>query len=421
MDKVVLKQKTADGYMAVLTDEYRYDGSQVVEAKTEQELDSKIAYAQERADRWVTINGAHVLIDNRGMIVGGAGGKFNGMRFNARFRNYRGAKLVKGRRVVPAYFNAETESVTMTPYGKYINGIRRSARTVPSLKIKRGESRRAKFEKRRNAMRFSNLGTTDVSDADKTFKLGGIRERLSGDLLSQHIGPDGKLTPQRNHLHGQIVGRHLKGVAKPTGQPTMTFLGGGSAAGKSTYTKNPNSNFPDKKSAVHVDSDNIKGMLPEYRQLVADKNSQAAAYAHEESSAIAKRVMKVARERGYNVVLDGTGDNSVESMKKKIKSARDAGMRIEGVYCTCPTQVAVDRSLERAKKTGRDVPINKIKNIHKNVSQIFPQIASEFDSVKLVDTTTKTPVLIATCKRGEQITVHNEKLWQDFLAKGNEV
>lgn len=421
MDKVILKQKTAGGYMAVLTDEYRYDGSQVVEAKTEQELDSKIAYAQERADRWVTINGAHVLIDNRGMIVGGAGGKFNGMRFNARFRNYRGAKLVKGRRVVPAYFNAETERATTTPHGKYINGIRRGTRTVPKLTVKRGESRRAKFEKRRQGLRFKDLGTTDVSDANKNFRLGGIHEKLSGDLLSQHIGPDGKITPERNRLHAKIVVEHLKGVEKAKGQPTMTFLGGGSAAGKSTYTKNPNSNFPSKKKAVHVDSDEIKKKLPEYNKLVREGNQSAAGYAHEESSAVAKRVMGVARRNGYNVVLDGTGDNSEKSMLNKINGARAEGMRVEGVYCTCPTNVAVQRAMERGAKTGRIVKEDVIRSIHKKVSQIFPKIASEFDSVKLVDTTTKDPILIATCKRGEQITVHNEKLWQDFLAKGNEV
>lgn len=81
MDKVVLKQKTVGGYIAVLSDEYRYDGSQVIEAKTEQELDSKIAYAQQRDDdKWITINGAHVLVKGS-RIAGGANNKFNGRKF----------------------------------------------------------------------------------------------------------------------------------------------------------------------------------------------------------------------------------------------------------------------------------------------------------------------------------------------------
>lgn len=81
MDKVVLKQKTADGYFAVLKDEYRYDGSQVIEAKTEHELESKIEYAQQRDDdKWITINGAHVLIKGN-RIAGGANGRFNGRKF----------------------------------------------------------------------------------------------------------------------------------------------------------------------------------------------------------------------------------------------------------------------------------------------------------------------------------------------------
>lgn len=144
--KVALKQKTADGYVAVLNNDWRYDDSQVIEAKSEAELDSKIAYAQERADRWVTINGAHVLINNRGMIVGGAGGKLNGMRFNSRFRNYKGAKVVRGRRIVGAHFNAQTESVDTTEHGQFVNGVRRQVRGKASQFAQKNTKERRRFQ-----------------------------------------------------------------------------------------------------------------------------------------------------------------------------------------------------------------------------------------------------------------------------------
>lgn len=41
-NKVILKQKLKNGFLAVLSDEYRYDGSVVVEANNEEELEAKI-------------------------------------------------------------------------------------------------------------------------------------------------------------------------------------------------------------------------------------------------------------------------------------------------------------------------------------------------------------------------------------------
>lgn len=356
--KYCIKHKLSNGtYLAILNDGWRYDGSVVVEANSKAELEAKINAAT-RNDEFIW-------------------------------------RFIHGH---PVRFNAKS-------VGKMTGRV-----------SKRGGWNGKKAGKRNNV---KGLGQTNTSDANKNYRAQGVTGVLKGDLLSHNLDKNGKLKPARELLHRNIVREHLKGVKKPTGQPTMTFLGGGSAAGKSTFTKN-SSTFPKKEEAVMVDSDAIKGKLPEYRHMIKNKNDNAAGYAHEESSALAKRVMGVAQVQGYNVVLDGTGDNSVKSMIKKIQQARDAGMKTKAEYCTVPTEVALERARARAEVTGRRIDENVIRNIHRNVSQIVPKIASKFDECNVWDTSSKTPKLIATCKRGEDIKVIDQKLWDEFVAKGNE-
>lgn len=59
-------------YTAILKPEYAINGERVIKA------DAKSAYA----GKWVTINGARVLIGKNGVVLGGAGGKFNGMNLS---------------------------------------------------------------------------------------------------------------------------------------------------------------------------------------------------------------------------------------------------------------------------------------------------------------------------------------------------
>lgn len=315
-------------------------------------------YQLKDGEQWRTINGAHVLIDKNGTIIGGANGKLNGINF-------------------------------------YNNAVFREGR---------------------------DLGETDVSDADFDYWGQGLNGMTHGDLLSKQIDRHGKLRRSRETLHKRLVLKRFNGVRKPKeGEPrVMTFLGGGTAVGKSTFTKSEGSGFPTRQDAVFIDSDEIKGEIPEYKKMVAEgKTEGAAGFAHEESSAIGKRAMKVAQDDGFNVVLDGTGDGGLNSMKKKIAQARAAGMRVEGVYCTCSIEEALKRAIARGKKTGRDVNPNVVRNIHRNVSIIFPQIIKDFDKLDLYDTSTRKPIHILHYERGGEIQIKNKKLYDEFLAKAN--
>ena len=264
------------------------------------------------------------------------------------------------------------------------------------------ETLSAKLKKIKAGLK-SGTGRTNTSDSN------------GKDSLAKHMDANGNLTPEREKLHEEILLKFLKGVEKPDGQPVYTFLGGGSASGKSTVLNSGLFHYRQGKEAVAIDADAIKTMLPEYQEMVAKGNKRAASFVHEESSALAKRISAVASENGYNVSLDGTGDGSISSMKKKIQQAKDAGMRVEAYYVSVPTKVAIERAKARGEKTGRVVKTTDIKNIHKKVSQVFPQVAGEFDHVELFDNTDK-PIRILSGDNGK-IDVLDEKAYNKFLRK----
>ncbi len=108
-------RQDADGvYVAVLKPEYAVEGYRVVKCDN---ITGDI-----KTDRWVTINGAHVLISDRtNRIIGGMGGKFNGMRvgkYGSTFSEYRNAKKVNGKRLLKYKGNAgNTKTVVTTKAG----------------------------------------------------------------------------------------------------------------------------------------------------------------------------------------------------------------------------------------------------------------------------------------------------------------
>lgn len=244
-----------------------------------------------------------------------------------------------------------------------------------------------------------------------------IFEAAADNSLGKYT-KDGVLDPEREQLHQQILTDLFKDAYPvKSGNPTFYVMGGGPASGKSTVINAGGVKLP--KNIVSVDSDAIKGMLPDYRDMVASKNPIAASFVHEESSSLAKRAMEIAQKNGYNSMLDGTGDGSVKSLMKKIAQAREGGSQVVGYYVTCPTEEALRRATARAMKTGRVVNDHIITSTHQKVSQILPECAKYFDRVELYDTMGGVK-LIAVGGDGSGLTAKTgmEKLFRDFLKKG---
>lgn len=119
-DKVVLKQKLKNGFLAILLDEYRYDGSVVVEANNEEELETKINAAVRNDDRWITMHGVHLLIKGDKVIGGPA--RFRGM-------SLKNGKL-KGNKVLPTSASTKGGSVTSATSAAKDNRLIRSSKAA---------------------------------------------------------------------------------------------------------------------------------------------------------------------------------------------------------------------------------------------------------------------------------------------------
>lgn len=257
---------------------------------------------------------------------------------------------------------------------------------------------------------------TDTSDAAKEIR-GGYK-----NSMADYLDENGKLTPEREAVHQKIIDDLLKGKTPVEGQATMTILGGGPASGKSSVLNPDTSGDP---HSVTVDPDMMKALLPGYKEM-AGKTTEAASFYHEESSALAKRFAEAAINRNLNVIYDGTGDGSVNSVQKKIDGARAGNYKIVGKYVTVDTETAVARNQKRyddakaAGKAPRLVPAEYVRNTHAKVTDISVAKAADFDVMEIWDNNGARgqQKLIATGGGGKGLVATDRAALQRYLDKG---
>lgn len=236
---------------------------------------------------------------------------------------------------------------------------------------------------------------------------------LPRNTLEKYTRPDGTFTPERAALHKRIVDKIVAGH-QPQDHPRATFLGGGPASGKESLTGPPD--------AARIDPDAIKAQLPEYQAGLKARDPGIAQYTHEESSYISKQAIAEAQRRRINYTMDGTGDSEYAKLAGKVAQARQAGYApVDAKYVTADIPVAIDRAMERAKKTGRMVPPPTIREIHVAVTGTFHEAVRNglFDHTELWDT--NGPVgsqFLIGSGQGKDFTVADQAAWDRFLAKG---
>ena len=223
------------------------------------------------------------------------------------------------------------------------------------------------------------------------------------------------LTPERQQLWQDttaiFVAPQIPKAAP--GQLTVYVKGGGAASGKSTPSPDIKTPAADPSKgeyeAVLVNPDEIKVLLPEYKQLIGTEESrtsaaqddaiggggkndtwkEAANFVHEESAMIAQMVTGTAIASGRNVVIDGVANNGVAKQLRKVDSYREAGAdKVVGVFYSASIENALQRAKSRSLKTGREVKDETLISNHKGVSRNFPEYvkSGKFDSIAVYDT-----------------------------------
>lgn len=249
--------------------------------------------------------------------------------------------------------------------------------------------------------------------------------------LAKHIDPNtGKISPERIKLYNQIINDTLKGIKPPVPPPpALEFMGGGGGSGKGHTIKTGVVKVPDKQSALHVDSDEIKLKFPEFKKIAASKDEAvaktAANYVHEESSIVAQMLLKVATERGLHIVMDGVASDP-KKIGEEVARAKANGYKTKAHYVSAPTEVAVKDNYSRFYENKniserRMVPEEVIRKAHRDVSANFMELAKLYDEVEVVTNDRVTaPKRIAYKDKSGKIVATDPKAFQEFLDKAKE-
>ena len=241
-----------------------------------------------------------------------------------------------------------------------------------------------------------------------------LLSKPSMDTLKLYSDKKGNFNEERVAFQKQIVDKEISKGSTNLG--TTFFLGGAPATGKSSLETSGQVVYPD--GILKIDPDGIKKELPEYNKMLETKNFKAASKVHEESSKLSKDIIKNAASKKYDAVVDAVGDGSYQSVVDKVQIQRDAGKNVIAHYVTTEVKTSLDRAKERAIKSGRYVPPKYIKEMHKEISTIFPKLAKNniFNELHLYDNNGTTPKLIYSKANGKE-TIYDSSSYKKFLDK----
>lgn len=178
-------------------------------------------------------------------------------------------------------------------------------------------------------------------------------------LLHSSPLPDGsaKYHPYREALHDEIIDILLQRAqcVKGNTAPIAVLTGGAPASGKTRWLK---SYAPYIKDFVlHIDADEIRSALPEYKGWNANSTFNEA------KDIVNKLLDKVGTPCTQDILYDGTMGNS-EKYFKLVRKLKKMGYKVFVAFMDVPEAVAQERALERYQKYGRYVSHNVISSFY---------------------------------------------------------
>jgi predicted ABC-type ATPase len=227
-------------------------------------------------------------------------------------------------------------------------------------------------------------------------------------------GVAGEYTPARtSDVHQDIIDEEIaKGAQAQKGnRPMAILMGGGGASGKGTVLKAlQEEGFFPEHGFVHIDPDEVKKALPEYKKIHAALDYRAAGVVHEESSDIAKAIQKKAMSDGLNIIIDKTMGVPGKGLRL-IDDLKAAGYEVRLVGVTIDPSEALTRALERYYSSGRLPESGAMMNAHKGFNGAFEEYARKVDWARLYDNTVE-PTEIAKAIDGK-ISIVSDKAYND--------
>jgi predicted ABC-type ATPase len=262
-----------------------------------------------------------------------------------------------------------------------------------------------------------------LANTPQQLKISEIRRLVDGkqDSFTRFINANGAFTPERKALHDKIMADYMRNGSTQTN--TAYMLGGAPANGKSTLVDS--GILPHPKGILKIDPDAIKAQIPEYNRMLNSGDAllrkRAAAFVHEESSYLSKLIQGETNRQKFDFVLDGVNDGAFDKLAGKIAQIKSTGRRVRADYVSLDADLSVKLAVQRAAKTGRDVPLNFVNEMNSEVSKLVPEIIKNktIDELYLWDTNINgKPRLILTQIDG-RLKIYDRGLYNDFLRKAN--
>lgn len=229
------------------------------------------------------------------------------------------------------------------------------------------------------------------------------------DTFVYHGGPS--FSAERSKLHRKILAMILRGCTR-TSPPQAIVMMGGPASGKSSALRI----IGDTTGFITLDSDAIKGELPEYQRGVAGSAKNAAASVHAESSFLVQKALRFAIGKKCNLIYDGTGSNASQ-YATMIDNLHRAGYSVRLVYVHVEPALALPRALARAEESGRYVPEYVIKAAYDSIPFNFSYLADRVDAWTMFDTSEFPPRFVGSKEANQTPVIRRPDLLDEFLAK----
>lgn len=229
------------------------------------------------------------------------------------------------------------------------------------------------------------------------------------DTFVYYGGPS--FTTQRAALHRRILATILRGCTR-TSPPQAIVMMGGPASGKSSALRI----IGNTTGFITLDSDAIKGELPEYQRGVAGNAKNAAASVHAESSHVVQKALRFAIGKRCNLIYDGTGSNAAQ-YATMIDSLHRAGYSVRLVYVHVDPALALPRALARAEESGRYVPEYVIASAYASIPYNFGYLADRVDAWTMFDTSEFPPRFVGSKEPNETPQIKRPDLLQEFVSR----